>query len=108
MHVPGIIEGGRVINENALVTVTCKEDMDFFDLYPKRVYRARPAHPMEIFWHRECYPPIDGHRPAVITKFWRRNGIRFYTRLYRLAPLGIPLRELGDAYLSRIFEPTLH
>jgi hypothetical protein len=108
MYVPGIIENGKVVNENALVTVTCQEDMQFFDLYPERVYRARPAHPMEIFWYRHCYPPIDGQCPAVITKFWRKKGIRFYTRLYRLAPAGIPLRELGDEYLRPIFEPVLH
>jgi hypothetical protein len=109
MHVPGIIEDGKVVNHDRLVSVVGKQDIDFFDAHPDRTYRARPADPMEVFEFRNVAVVDEAqYQPAIIVKRWRHNGYEFLTRQLRGAPRDINLYALGDEYLRVIFEPTLH
>jgi hypothetical protein len=108
MHVPGIIENGKVINDDKLFTEACRQDVEFFERHPDRVYRARPAHALERFQYQDIKFDETRHQPAAIVKRWVRNGLMFMTREYVGAPVGVDLYSLDDDFLRRLFEPTLH
>src|SRR5262252_1487408 len=94
-------------HDRLVTTVVGAQDIEFFEEHPDRVYRVRPAHPLEIDEFR-CQYVVDETRfqPAVVVKQSRSNGYQFMARMLVGAPKGIDLFKVGDALARRIFERT--